>query len=56
MAVDQDFIERFQKETNLLKNLQKRISEAIDRAEDRIAKMKEGKLSKEEIFGAPPKK
>lgn len=56
MADDADFIERFEKEIKVLRDLQKAAGDAIERAESRIARMRNGE-SKEDVFGPiPPKK
>jgi hypothetical protein len=55
MAVDNDFIKRLEKETDLLRKLQTEVGEAIKIAEKRIDDMKNG-ASKEEVFRPfPPK-
>lgn len=56
MAVDYEFIERFEKEIKVLRDLQKAAEDAIERAENRIARIRHGE-SKEDVFGPiPPKK
>lgn len=55
MAIDNDFIDRFKDQTKLLRNLQTRVNEAVDRADDAIKKLEAG-VPKEEIFGVPRKK
>ena len=55
MADDTDFLARFKEHTELLRKLQMRVNEAVKRADDNIAKMEKG-VSKEDIFGVPPKK
>jgi hypothetical protein len=55
MAVDRDdFIERFQKEIKLLKNLQERAGEAIGRAEGQLKQVVEEGKSVEDVFGPVP--
>jgi tetrahydromethanopterin S-methyltransferase subunit A len=55
MAIEKEFIDRFQQQIDLLKNLEKAIQDAIVRADGKIKKMRDGK-SMEEVFGpAPPK-
>ncbi|WP_324764973.1 hypothetical protein SO078_29280 (plasmid) [Sinorhizobium meliloti] len=58
MAINRDdFIERFQKEIGILKNLQERVGEAIGRAEGRLRQVVEEGKSVEDVFGPiPPKK
>jgi hypothetical protein len=59
MAIDKDakiddiFIRRFKEQTDFLKNLEKQVHDAVERAEGRIAKMQPGK-SMEEVFGPLP--
>ncbi|WP_331372729.1 hypothetical protein [Sinorhizobium chiapasense] len=56
MAVDYEFIERFEKEIKVLRDLQKAAEDAIERAQNRIERMRNGE-SKEDVFGpVPPKK
>ena len=52
MAIDDKFIERFVQQTALLRNLEKQVHAAIDRADKRIVDMRAGK-SMEEVFGGP---
>jgi hypothetical protein len=40
MAVDADYVKRFEKELELLKELQKEVSAAIERADKRLAQMR----------------
>jgi hypothetical protein len=54
MDMNQDFIDRFEKEIEFLKRFQKAAGDAVKRAEDRLKEMKPGK-SIEEVFGPPPK-
>lgn len=55
MAVDNDFIERFEKEIELLKDLQKAASDGIERAEKRLERIRNGE-PREVVFGRVPPK
>ncbi|WP_287172618.1 hypothetical protein [Mesorhizobium sp.] len=56
MAVDNDdFIERFEKEIKLLKDLQKSASDAIETAEKRLERIRNGE-PREVVFGRVPPK
>ncbi|CAM5767934.1 hypothetical protein LMIY3S_02330 [Labrys miyagiensis] len=55
MAVDQEFIDRLEKETDLLRKLQTEVDAAIKRAEKKINDMKNG-ATKTEVFGRVPPK
>ncbi|WP_166488070.1 MULTISPECIES: hypothetical protein [Mesorhizobium] len=55
MAVDNDFIERFEKEIKLLKDLQKAASDSIERAEKRLERIRNGE-HREVVFGRVPPK
>ena len=56
MAVDNDdFIERFEKEIKLLKDLQKSASDAVETAEKRLERIRNGE-PREVVFGRVPPK
>jgi hypothetical protein len=55
MAKDDDFIEKFKKQIDLLKNLEKAVQDALGRAHQKLAELNRGE-SIEKIFSAPPKK
>jgi hypothetical protein len=55
MAKDDDFIEKFEKQIDLLRNLEKAVQDAIGRARKKLADLKSGK-DIEEVFPDPPEK
>lgn len=55
MAVEKEFLEHFQKETDLLRNLHTEVGKAIGRADKRIEQMLQGQ-SMEQVFGPKPPK
>ena len=55
MAIEKDFIDRFQQQIDLLKNLEQAVQDAIVRAEGQIKKMRDGE-SMEQVFGPVPSK
>jgi hypothetical protein len=55
MPNDDDFMENFAREIELLRNLQKQSTDALRRAEDRFERMRNGE-SKEQVFGNTPPK
>ncbi len=55
MAKDDDFIEKFKKQIDLLKNLEKAVQDAIGRAHHKLAELNREEPI-EKVFGKPPKK
>jgi hypothetical protein len=55
MAKDDDFIEKFKKQIDLLKNLEKAVQDALGRAHQKLAELNRGEDIKK-VFSSPPKK
>jgi hypothetical protein len=52
MANDEDFVNSFEHQTELLRQLKKRVDEALARAEANLDSLQNG-VPKEKIFGMP---
>jgi hypothetical protein len=55
MAKDDDFIEKFKKQIDLLKNLEKAVQDAIGRAHRKLEELNRGEPI-EKVFAVPPEK
>ena len=55
MAIDDDFVKKFQKQIDLLKSLDTAVQDAIRRANQKLDELNRGEPI-EKVFGAPRKK